>query len=209
MGLSQSAVILDTVFDSISPEQPAFYASISELHALTAETIKSKQTLLAARDELIEHGLIIVVRQCDESVGKGHGFFGGTAKRCPSPRHSSWRICSSAKKVGTVSTASPAFPTSNAHNPAVAGSRVQIPPPQPTFCRGVSGIRDPECGWEVLQSAPRQSGVAGSKAAGDGAAARSVGSQTGQENGGEFQECHHGGMINPHQSPWRPARPKK
>jgi hypothetical protein len=69
MGLSQSAVILDTVFDSISPEQPAFYASISELRALTAETIKSKQTLLAARDELIEHGLIIVVRQCDESVG--------------------------------------------------------------------------------------------------------------------------------------------
>jgi len=69
MRLSLSAVILDTLFDSISPEQHGFYASISELHAMTVETIKSKQTLLTARDELIARGLIAVVRQCDESVG--------------------------------------------------------------------------------------------------------------------------------------------
>jgi hypothetical protein len=69
MGLSQSAVILDTVFDSICPEQPVFYASISELSALTAGTIKSKRTLLAARDELIMRGLAIVVKQSNDFTG--------------------------------------------------------------------------------------------------------------------------------------------
>jgi hypothetical protein len=69
MGLSQSAVILDTVFDSISPEQHGFYASMSELIALTAGTIKSKCTLLAARDELARRGLIIIVQQSGETTG--------------------------------------------------------------------------------------------------------------------------------------------
>lgn len=41
LGLSKSTVILDTVFDSICPEQPAFYGSISELRPLTADHAKS------------------------------------------------------------------------------------------------------------------------------------------------------------------------
>ena len=41
-----------------------------------------------------------------------------------------WKTTSNAKEVGTVSTNSPVFPARQAHNPASAGSRVQIPPPQ-------------------------------------------------------------------------------
>src|SRR5688572_1084439 len=76
----------------------------------------SQSTMLAARNGQKEEGL---------------GTCAGRANRCRLALHVNWKTVLNDKGAGVDSIRSRAFSARLAHNPAAAGPRVQIPPPQP------------------------------------------------------------------------------
>ncbi|MEY2500958.1 MAG: hypothetical protein QOI07_1292 [Verrucomicrobiota bacterium] len=82
---------------------------------------------------LIEDSQGIMLEIQNGQKEKGRGRPPGKANRCPSVLHANWRIVLSVRAAGLDSMRSPAFRARQAHNPAAAGPRVQIPPPQPNY----------------------------------------------------------------------------
>ena len=66
---------------------------------------------------------------------EGRGGWLGKAGRCCSVQHANWRIASNDRAAALDSIRLPACRVQQAHNPAAAGPRVQIPPPQPISAR--------------------------------------------------------------------------
>ena len=70
----------------------------------------------------------------EDRSGQGHAVRGlayGKAKNFPSVTHENSKTVLSDRKVDMASIALLVFHGLSAHNPAMAGSRVQISPPQP------------------------------------------------------------------------------